>query len=79
MLRWLTTVLARLTTRDTSGPPLRVGWNRHPLVDAPEGVRNPDQPAPPTAYSTLIVVVPPDGSEPTRTSRGVTAVGGGPE
>jgi hypothetical protein len=66
MLRWLTTVLARLTRRDTSGPPLRVGWNGHPLVDAPEGMRSPDRPAPPTTYSTLYAAAPPDGSEPTR-------------
>jgi hypothetical protein len=66
MLRWLTTVLARLTRRDPSGPPLQVGWNGHPLVGAPEGVRSPDQPAPPPTYSTLKGVAPPDGSEPTR-------------
>jgi hypothetical protein len=65
MLRWLTIVLARITRRDTSGPPLRVGWNGHPLVDAPEGKRSPDQPAPATAYSTLHCFGPRDGFEPT--------------
>jgi hypothetical protein len=59
MLRWLTTVLARLTRRDTPGPPLRLGWNGRPLADAPEGLRWPDQPAPPTATSTLNGFVPP--------------------
>ena len=66
MLRWLTTVLARLMRRDTAGPPLRVGWNGRPLVDAPDGMRSPDQPAPATAYSTLHGFGPRDGSEPTR-------------
>src|SRR5262245_494524 len=71
MLRWLPTVLARLTRRDTSGPPLRVGWNGHPVVDAPEGMRRPDRPAPPTASSTLNgfvtpVDLAPAGAAPSR-------------
>src|SRR5262245_27161667 len=60
MLRWLTTVLARLTRRDPSGPPPRVGWNGRPLLDTAEGMRNPDQRAPPTAFGTLKCFVPPD-------------------
>src|SRR5262249_31472236 len=66
MLRWLTTVFARFTKRHPSGPPLRMSWNGHPLVDAPEGMRRPAQPAPPTTYSTLTVAVPADGSKPAR-------------
>jgi len=59
VLRLLTTLLARLRRRDPSGPPLRVGWNGRPLLDTAEGTRRPDQPAPPTASSTLEFFVPP--------------------
>jgi len=71
VLRWLTTVLARLRRRDPSGPSPRVGWNGRPLADTTEGMRRPDQPAPPTAFGTLEFFVPPvdlapAGAEPGR-------------
>jgi hypothetical protein len=55
----LTTVLARLTRRDTSGALPQLGWNGRPLVGAPEGGLSPDGPAPAPDYSTLILSVPP--------------------
>jgi len=71
VLRWLTTVLARLMRRDPSGPPPRVGWDGRPLLDTAEGMRRPGQPAPPTAFGTLEFLVPPvdlapAGAEPGR-------------
>jgi hypothetical protein len=61
----LTTVLARLTRRDTSGARPQVGWNGRPLAGATEGGLSPDWPAPAPDYSTLTLFVPPDASEPT--------------
>ena len=66
MLRWLTTVLARLTRPRKAAPAVRVGWDGRPLADAPEGKPSPDQRAPVPNYSTLKVMVPRDGSRPTR-------------
>jgi hypothetical protein len=37
MLRWLTTVLARLTRRTPAGPPPRLNWNGRPGVEAAQG------------------------------------------
>jgi hypothetical protein len=66
MLRWLTTILARLTRRRPSAPLPRVGWNGRPWVGATEDKLSPDPKPPATDYSTLIVFLPGDGSAPTR-------------
>jgi len=61
----LTTVLARLTRRDTSGARPQLGWDGRPPVAAPEGTLSPDSPAPAPDYGTLRLAVPPARSERT--------------
>jgi hypothetical protein len=67
MLRWLTTILARLTKRGPSGPPPRLGWNGRPWAGATKDSLSPGQEAPASAYSTLIVSAPRGGPAPTGT------------
>src|SRR5262249_11171055 len=62
----LTTVLARLTRRDTAGARPQVSWNGRPLGAAPEGALSPDSPAPDPDYGTLCLPVTP--ARPERTS-----------
>ena len=67
MLRWLTTILTRLTRRGPSGPPPQLGWNGRHLVGATKDELSPGQEAPASAYSTLTVPAPRGGPAPTGT------------
>jgi hypothetical protein len=60
--RLLTTVLARLTRRDTSTVRPQLGWNGRPLVGTQDNLSSGSMP-PATDCSTLIAYLLQDGGE----------------